>query len=471
MENNYYKILGEVKVPEEKKKELNDHILCILDRCGIRKTKEMNIAGKPVTVLERAKPDENGIISFNYSIFEQRKREISTYDTNTCSLHVSDRGYAEYGVTMNLLMVLLEAYTNGNCYVMYKDELMNVRGYLQLLYTILGEKIKLMNRGRYWDVLNFFHAQGNEWIFSQKLFDVIPFSYSCFDIDHIMASLWFNDDEIEISENITSFNRSDIKSDSTTLVKKREYLYYIIKNQIKEDAGRLEMFLKELLEADVDRRKEMASRDDDLGTIAELSLYMISPVIVHAYALAKGTDFWKQWDDFSVSGYCDTVNEKTEEEESEYTEFPFYEVIQRENEDEFLEFWDGANLHLSEEMQQQLEEWRENYLTVQDDPDIDMEQYMAAILTDLEDIWNCRYVDAAFVKEFLEHGKEEAYRKVMMLIRSFMDREVNYFPELTEQQAVNWILRYQKSESEKNMMSALASLMGNKEQRKKIFGF
>lgn len=470
MEDNYT-ILGEVKIPQEKKQELNDHVLCILNKCGIRKTKEIEIAGKPVTVLEPAKPDENGIISFDYSIFEKSKRETSTYDTNTCRLHISDNGYSYYELAIHLIMVLLEAYTNGHCYVMYKDGLMNVGGYMQLLHTILGKRIKLMNRGRCWEMMKFFHEQGNEWFFSQRLFDVISSSYIELDWEQVLACMAIEDDKIELTEEITSYQRSDIKSGNMNVVQKEKYLYYIIKKQMEEDAGRLEIFLKELLEADVERRKKMASRDDVLGTIAELSLYMISPVIVHAYALAKGTDFWEQWDEFSVSGYCDTVNERNKEEESEYRAFPFYKAIQRENEDEFLEFWDGTNLHLSEEMQHQLEEWKEDYQSIQDDPALDMEQCMAAVLTDMENLMRCRHVDAAFVVEFLEHGNEESYRKAMILIRSFMYRDVKLFPELTERQAFEWVMKYVKTTYDQKMISALISLMGNKEQRKKLFGF
>lgn len=471
MEDNKYKILGDIKIPVEKRMDVNNYVIRILNQCGIRKTKEINIARKPIMVLERVQPDENGMITFDYSIFEKIKRNISTYDTKTCELYISDRGYAEYGLAVNLIMVLLEAYTNGHCYVMYKDEMMNVAGYMQMLYSILGERLNLKNRGRFWEVLCFFHAQGNEWIFSQKLFDVISLYYSNFDLDQILACLMINRDDIEITEEITTYQRSDIKNENMNVEKKRQYLYYLIKKQIEEEPERLKAFLKNLLGADVEGRKGMASRHDDLGTIAELSLYMISPVIVHAYAVAIGNDFWKQWDDFATSGYCDTVNKVKEEEGLEYGELPFYKGILRQNEDEFLEFWDGANLLLSEEMVSQLEKWKTDFLTVCDTPEMNMEQYMANILTDLDHDWNCRYVDTVFVKEFLEHGQEEAYQKAMKLIRSFMDRDVEYYPELTKQQAVDWILRFEKSSSDKIMMSALFSLMANKGQRKKIFGF
>ena len=58
-----------------------------MDKCGIRKTAEMEAAGKKAIVVSPVYPDENGIVSFDYSIFEKKKRKISTYDMNTCELH------------------------------------------------------------------------------------------------------------------------------------------------------------------------------------------------------------------------------------------------------------------------------------------------------------------------------------------------------------------------------------------------
>lgn len=51
-------------------------------------------------------PDENGIVTFDYSIFEQKLRKPATYNTNDCTLKVEDRGGNEYGVAMNLILVL-----------------------------------------------------------------------------------------------------------------------------------------------------------------------------------------------------------------------------------------------------------------------------------------------------------------------------------------------------------------------------
>ncbi len=111
METNRYTLVGEVNVPDEKKDELNGYVLELLDKCGIRKTEEIELAGKVITVINSARPDKNGIVSFDYSVFEKKKREVATYDMASCKLFTPDRGYSEFGVAMNLIMILQESYT------------------------------------------------------------------------------------------------------------------------------------------------------------------------------------------------------------------------------------------------------------------------------------------------------------------------------------------------------------------------
>lgn len=53
---------------------MNRQVLEILDKCGIRKTVEMSVAEKKVTVVAPARPDADGIVLFDYSIFIRNVR-------------------------------------------------------------------------------------------------------------------------------------------------------------------------------------------------------------------------------------------------------------------------------------------------------------------------------------------------------------------------------------------------------------
>lgn len=92
MEDNYY-LAGECKVNNfSKKKEMNDLIIKILDKTGIRNTATLMRNEEKITVVEIALPDINGIVHFNYSIFENIVRNGNYYDCNNCKLVITDEG-------------------------------------------------------------------------------------------------------------------------------------------------------------------------------------------------------------------------------------------------------------------------------------------------------------------------------------------------------------------------------------------
>lgn len=152
MEDRYW-LAGQVNVPEDKKQELNQSVLEILNRCGIRKRKEITLAGKMVTVLDKPLPDRDGIVSFDYSIFEQKCRDTSIYDTRTCELSTEDRGVGEFGLAMNLILLLQECYSHGTCFFMKNGKPVYIYHYMNLLSTILGRKIHNSARDKVWDMI------------------------------------------------------------------------------------------------------------------------------------------------------------------------------------------------------------------------------------------------------------------------------------------------------------------------------
>ena len=68
MGNDLYTLAGTVNIPENRKAEFSDSILKLLYMGGIRKTEEMELGGKKITVVGRPLPDERGIVRFDYSI-------------------------------------------------------------------------------------------------------------------------------------------------------------------------------------------------------------------------------------------------------------------------------------------------------------------------------------------------------------------------------------------------------------------
>ena len=118
MSKEIYKLEGNVTIPEDKKAEFSRYVLKILDLSGIRMTEKIELGGQTITVVRRPEPDEDGIVSFDYSIFEKKIRETSTYNMNTCELIAPDRGKLEFAVVMNVIMVMQESYSEMPCYFM-----------------------------------------------------------------------------------------------------------------------------------------------------------------------------------------------------------------------------------------------------------------------------------------------------------------------------------------------------------------
>ena len=471
MEKNRYTLAGKVNVPDEKKDELNGYVLALLDKCGIRKTEEIELGRRVITVMDRARPDKNGVVSFNYSIFEKKKRAVSTYDMTSCNLFTPDRGYSEFGLTMNMIMILQEAYTNGICYMMDKDKpLTYATGYLSLLQSLLGKRFELQNRSRMWDMFLYFrkHYSG---ITVDDILDAFPWEYAEVDTEQIAALSSVEANHSKLTDEGKEYKRSEIER--MILKERKEYLYKIFRKLIAGECDDLKGFLRNLLQADVENRKEMALRDDDYGIIAELSLYMLPPVIVSVYAAVRCNEFWEEWDSLEINGYGDTIMQKEEvkQEERDIKKVPFYRVIERNSEDEFLEFWDGENLLLSDSLKECIEDWRERYEKTKVPPDMQVESYLSDIIGDLRDDWSCRFVDKEFVIEFAEHKDVESYKKALVLFREIMDEDLDYFPELTRQQAIDWVIKRNRNTFDFIAMSAYQSLLVNHKQRMKLLGF
>ena len=471
---NSYWLLGKVSVPDDKKQEFNDTVLEILNLCGIRKTKEITLAGKKVTILERPVPDQNGIVSFDYSIFEKKKRETSTYNCNTCELHTVDRGVGEFGLAMNLILLLQECYSNGSCYFMLDRKPVYIPAYMNMLCTILNRKVMINSRAKVWDIMPFMRNHPDcDMPNGSEVFQGIPWDHC--ELDHFQLEGLFASERCEIEppeKNDAVSDRTQI-SDANHLAR-MDYLYRIMQEEYQKGESGLADFLKILLDSSLADRMKSAEANNNQGIIAELSLYLHPASIVRAFALLKDEDFWDTWDSLQVDGYKEVLpnaNKKPKSpDDGKWTKHDFYKQILRDNQDEFLEFWDGENLVLSDAMQTRIPEWKKLFAETADAPGLDVPKYLAAILYDMEHDWQCRYADAALVEDILEHRDDPRRRRALLLLRRVMDGDMNLYPELDRKMAIEWIKTY-RLPSDINAAAAFCSLLTNGTQRNRIFGF
>lgn len=474
MRDNIYKLEGIVMIPEDKKTEFNRYVLQILDVCGIRKTEETELGGQTITVVRRPMPDERGTVSFDYSIFEQKKRKTAFYNMNTCELTTPDRGYNEFGIVMNMIMVMQEAYSKEHCYFMYEDSPCHVDAYALLIRGVLGINLRFPNRAKMWDMLLYLkNTKEYSNITSEMIWRTYSFDFCDFIPEQFFAAFDIDSEKLEAPEEPFKGEKKDIRN--APKGKLGYYVYQIMEETIEnEEKESLEIFLRKLLNADLQNRRELAE-DAQYGVIAEVSLYVLPSIIVHGYALAIHQNFWDVWKNLGIEGYSEIVTEQSNTRTVKYEEderyLSFYKIIQREYEDEFIEFWEDGNLHLSDRMKKCLSDWKERFMETSLEEDFDMEIFLTQIVTDLEQERGCRLVDKEFITEFMEHRADENYRKALLLYRKLMDQDIRYFPELTKKQAIRWIIRDNRHKFDFIAMGAFQSLLINHKYRYEILGF
>lgn len=475
--DNLYHLEGQVSIPDERKAEFNKNVLDILRACGIRKLKKVEIAGKCIIVIREPEENEEGIVAFDYSIFENQRRQISFYDMNSCKLHIAEQGYNEFGMAINLIMTMQEAYSAEQCYLMRKDQICDVYGYALLIERTIGIKLSFPNRENIWDMLLFFKSSpAHKAITYKEIWDKFPLGYGQINLEQFIGCLLSDDSSAHRPEKRFEGGKSDLKY--ANIMQRVYYAYELLcRLSVEKGDGEISCFLKTLLEENLAEREKLAEQEDDFGLLAEISLYELPVCIVVAFAWAIGEEFWTTWFSLEVSGYKEiytqTEKKPDEAEAKEEGARILYKAFRRSNEDEFLEFWDEKELYLSEDMRECLKEWKETYaeIDIEEAEAIQAEEYLADILLEMADIWSCRYMEDKTVRECVEHGNELSYKKALLMLRKMLDRIIWHFPELTAGQVKEWILPRWIDRWERTRISAYGSLLGNHKKRLEILGF
>lgn len=194
VKQNRHRIEGKVAIPEEKKDKFNRNVFMILKKCGIRKVVKRKIAGHEVTTVCMPEVDEHGIVSFDYSIFEQRQREIATYNVHTNELSLPYCDDSKFGFAMCLIMTMQEAYSEGHCCFMEGNKICDVRIYSKIMEFEMDIVLSFVGRKELWD---------GEWAIKKKAKTRKSYLYIFFSRDNADEFLEFGDEqELELSEDM-----------------------------------------------------------------------------------------------------------------------------------------------------------------------------------------------------------------------------------------------------------------------------
>ncbi len=468
--NEFYKLIGEVTIPEEKRKELNDYVLKLLDRSGVRKIKKVKIGDLDTEVAERVKRSKNGKVLFDYSIYENHVRGVSSYDTGTCTLDVNEPGFNEMGIAMVMIMALLESYSITPCYVARENKLIEINIYALMIEDLIGVRLRFPHRADIWTMYVFCkECEEIEDISGINLTYKVPRDFERISYAQLFNALMVEKDSIlaEKIEKIT-FDRGQIGE--AEYIDRCSFLYsaFLSLEREKKDTS---SFLLKLMPMSLVERTKMAEEQTDYGIVAELSRYLTSQVLVKCYSLAKGTDFWSEWKLISAKGfYVDSIDDMDKSDEKEHKVFHFYKAIQRNDDDEALGEFGNRELQLSDEMRDEIGKWKEK---ASEDclGNFDSANELKAVMEEIMNDWTSRRMDAALFTELKGKPDSEGTKKALLLLKTMLDDGLWLFPELTKGQAKKWVLKRSRSDFDKQKLNALLGILANKEKRMELLGF
>lgn len=473
MDNRYY-LLGDVSVPEERKEELTKHVLSLLYAGGIRKVDMLTIGDKTYRVASVPMIEDDGKIYFDYSIYERRQRNVSYYDTRTCILHTEDRGYQEYGVIMNLILVMIEAYSQTMCMVMNENTIYNVSGAAMLIESMIGVRPTFTNRGRVWQIMLFAQKYNisNELTF-REFFRICPLDYTKWSVKQMIAILDVDWDIVKPTE---------YPEDRTKIFLQKNhdiYIYYVYELLLEyantHGIELTEKLVKRIINSSLAERQKMSETEKSpLKELFRISLKEYPPIFVRAFSVLTNKMFWETWKDLNVNGYLDIEDEEWKGSSTESVEpLPtLSKIFGYVDEIKFLHLWGTKDLEISEKYKEHFAEWKEIYdgLSKSDVEAIDVISYFSYELWQMEEVWHCHLPDKTFVKEVLRHKEDVRYKKLIYILHEMMNEDAKFFPELTERQVQMWVRPYFRYGEQQELLTILMDAITNKKLRKNIFG-
>lgn len=473
MADTHYRLIGEPKIPEDKREEVNQAVLRILHYCGIRKENKVQAGTGEFTVVEKPVPDADGMITFDYSIYENRMYEPCTYDTKTCAINVKKCGLSEYGLVINMLYTLLESYGNGSCYFVADRHLSTVSAYMAMTSTVLGKKLINTARGNVFDVIHFTADHPDcDMVSSDQLLDDDIFDYT--DVD-----------QVQLCQSIISEIQSDSKAKKKKICIEKSrirqarielrtnYMYQTLHELYQKNKEELWQYLKVLLDADLNTRKKMAEDESAYGILAELSLYLYPAHFICEFAEITHQQFWDCWNRTGIHGYSDCMNDHdsiTRCDKTHYIHIPFSKAICRKNEDECLEYWDGDENVLSDDMIACIDSWKQIFETTEDIPDMNVESRLSELLRSYNSHFFRVPLEKTFVDRIKENADDERWRRLLLTVCKVLFAGADQFLEL-DSYLVFCLLDEYRDDTITDHTHALTSLICNDEQRTAIFGF
>lgn len=476
---NEYMLAGKVTIPKKHRKEVKAMIQKVLYLGGMRNKETVEINGRTYITAGIPRYDEKEKIYFDYNIFSEKDYERGCYTVNTANIKDPNNYMQdEYELIVNLIRVILEAYSMTPCYLLYGDKPCCIGGYVRVIRSMLGINLTFRNRSEMWKMYYFFQKNNLENITTKEVWEA---ALSAEDnrfpkqTVHFLTLFEMDAEEPCIPRGFRRLEKEEFEESFTLNL--AENVRLVLEEVINVD-GREKVyeFLQCLLRRKFKERKELAKQENLYGVIATGSLYLLPAMIVKQFTLITKDNFWKIWDELDIgSGYEDFGPPKGDIETIGVKEgdILLYEAFGRKNEDEFMRYGGDRELKLSYEISEAIERWKRAFSQIEEEEitNMDIEKMLAEIIEDFSDIWHCRLLDTALVKEVLNHKNDKSYKRAVMVLYEIMNKETKYFPELTKREANKWVIKEIRPSVDIQEMNVFVDMLCNHLRRKEILGF
>ena len=135
---------GTLYINDSKMDELFRDIKRVTDQAGLFAIRQMRVYDEAFDIL--CSPESSAeIISFDYSYFENMEHDKVTIDLKTGSINIGNTGFAQFGVAVQALYMLVESYSDNRSETLSEEK-------LRWLSYVLDRPLTLPCHTTVWDV-------------------------------------------------------------------------------------------------------------------------------------------------------------------------------------------------------------------------------------------------------------------------------------------------------------------------------
>lgn len=492
---------GNMDIPEEKRKIFTEQMLKILNYGGMLQFEKVNIYGKQIALIKPPEPDEDGNVEFHYNYFEDDAWESAQFNTKDATLYTGKIGSDEFNWAIRAAYSLYEAYDEGVGRALQDMTEVDAGYAIGWINHILGTDFTVKNRFRLWEYFekeNLLDGNTSNISIGTIVRSVPSTQYKGLggiefaDICYILEGTKDLEEEILIKGSYPE----------TILKAKRALQEYYDKNEHHEER---QQQLWNLLTMTYEERSNV---NNELGTIANLSLRLPARVFVYLTAELLGSNFWELWQklrmdvylDEDVSGYAsnELIEKREKFREALPEEVPTVDYFYNDgiftfwgtpdslkgkpnyyiSNDERAYWWNEEEDFFSDGMKEWLTDLGKQHkelLTEIPSSEIEKEGFLQEIvnvLFELNDHYKRVYAYRDMFYEFLMNSKDMNYYAAIKLLKRLSD-------ENKENGKIINVIRGSWSIESKNVifnagrrrMKRYLAVLANKKLRKKYFGF